>query len=358
MQKARSQKAKNRPSPAVPTGSGGISASGLTSHWRTMPTAASSVASAARQASLSELVKSVARGEFHGSVLKAELSGAEAEVACLHDALRAASGMVGLNERAATEQRGELQLHQRLAEKLQAELHSVLLTTYYLLLTTTYCLTAYCLLLTAYYLLLTTDCLLLQAELHAVEHERNGLAEKLAGAQSKNSAWEERVETVTAEFEERTRQWQNELRTEGAKWQQHSLSLTGKLSVAQAHSLAQAAQAQEASEQRDAAVAACEEQLRAEQRMGSEADALKQALADTKASLQRGWAAWAAREAEVIEARKEAAENARRAEEKAEALAAAQGALEMRGNELGAPTPTPTPAPTPTPTPNPYSTPN
>ena len=153
LQKARSQKAKNRPSPAAPTGSGGISASGLTSHWRTMPTAASSVASAARQASLSELVKSVARGEFHGSVLKAELSGAEAEVACLHDALRAASGMVGLNERAATEQRGELQLHQRLAEKLQVELHSVLLTTYYYLLLTAYCLTAYCL--TAYCLLLT-----------------------------------------------------------------------------------------------------------------------------------------------------------------------------------------------------------
>ena len=240
LQKARSQKAKNRPSPAVPTGSSGIAASGLTSHWRTMPTAASSVASAARQASLSELVKSVARGEFHGSVLKAELSGAEAEVACLHDALRAASGMVGLNERAATEQRSELAQHQRLAEKLQAELH-------------------------------------------AVEHERNGLAEKLAGAQSKIRAWEERVETVTAEFEERTRQWQDELRTEGAKWQQHSLSLTGKLSVAQAHGLAQAAQAQEASEQRDAAVAACEEQLHAEQRLGSEADALKQALAVARA---------------------------------------------------------------------------
>ena len=73
------------------------------------------------------------------------------------------------------------------------------------------------------------------------------------------------METVTAEFEERTRQWQEELRTEGAKWQQHSLSLAGKRSVAQAHSLAQTAQAQEASEQRDAAVAACEEQLRAEQ---------------------------------------------------------------------------------------------
>ena len=75
--------------------------------------------------------------------------------------------------------------------------------------------------------------------------------------------------------------------------------LAGKLSVAQAHGLAQAAQAQEASEQRDAAVAACEEQLHAEQRLGSEADALKQALADAKASLQRGWAAWAAREAEA-----------------------------------------------------------
>ena len=36
------------------------------------------------------------------------------------------------------------------------------------------------------------------------------------------------METVTAEFEERTRQWQEELRTEGAKWQQHSLSLAGK----------------------------------------------------------------------------------------------------------------------------------
>ena len=70
--------------------------------------------------------------------------------------------------------------------------------------------------------------------------------------------------------------------------------------------------------------------------MGTEAEVLKQALADAKASLQRGWAAWAAREAELVEARKEAAENARRAEEKAEALAAAQGALEMRGNELGA----------------------
>ena len=115
MQKARSQKAKNRPSPAVPAGSGGASGSGLSSHWRSLPTAASSVASAARQASLSELVKSVARGEFHGSVLKAELSGAEAEVACLHDALRAASGMVDLNGRAAT----ELQLQERLAEKLQ-----------------------------------------------------------------------------------------------------------------------------------------------------------------------------------------------------------------------------------------------
>ena len=191
-----------------------------------MPTAASSVASAARQASLSELVKSVARGEFHGSVLKAELGGTEAEVACLHDALRAASGMVGLNERAATEQRAELQLHQRLAEKLQAELH-------------------------------------------AVEHERNALDERLAGAQSKNKAWEERVEKVTAEFEERTRQWQNELRTEGAKWQQHTLALTGKLSVAQAHALAQAAQVQEANEQRDAAVAACEQQLRAEQRVAA-----------------------------------------------------------------------------------------
>jgi chromosome segregation ATPase len=293
MQKARSQKAKHRPSPAVPAEPSETSASGLASHWRKMPTAASSVASAARQASLSELVKSVARGEFHGSVLKAELGGTEAEVACLHDALRAASGMVGLNERAATEQRAELQLHQRLAEKLQAELH-------------------------------------------AVEHERNALDERLAGAQSKNKAWEERVETVTAEFEERTRQWQNELRTEGAKWQQHTLALTGKLSVAQAHALAQAAQVQEANEQRDAAVAACEQQLRAEQRVAAHADALKQALEDAKASLQRGWAAWAAREAEVAEARKEAAENARRADEKAEALAAAQGALEMRGNELGA----------------------
>ena len=53
MQKARSQKAKNRPSPAVPAGSGGASGSGLSSHWRSLPTAASSVASAARQASLS-----------------------------------------------------------------------------------------------------------------------------------------------------------------------------------------------------------------------------------------------------------------------------------------------------------------
>ena len=35
--------------------------------------------------------------------------------ACLHDALRAASGMVDLNGRAAT----ELQLQERLAEKLQ-----------------------------------------------------------------------------------------------------------------------------------------------------------------------------------------------------------------------------------------------
>ena len=68
----------------------------------------------------------------------------------------------------------------------------------------------------------------LQAELHSVELERDGLAQKLAGAEAKNRAWEERVETVTAEFEERTRQWQEELRTEGAKWQQHSLSLAGK----------------------------------------------------------------------------------------------------------------------------------
>ena len=29
-------------------------------------------------------------------------------------------------------------------------------------------------------------------------------------------------------MDERTRQWQEELRTEGAKWQQHSLSLAGK----------------------------------------------------------------------------------------------------------------------------------
>ena len=88
--------------------------------------------------------------------------------------------------------------------------------------------------------------------------------------------------------------------------------------------------------------------------MGAEAEVLKQALADAKASLQRGWAAWAAREAELVEARKEAAENARRAEEKAEALAAAQGALEMRGNELvrlglglGLANPNPNPNPNP-----------
>ena len=37
--------------------------------------------------------------------------------------------------------------------------------------------------------------------------------------------------------------------------------------------------------------------------MGAEAEVLKQALADAKASLQRGWAAWAAREAELVEAR-------------------------------------------------------
>ena len=242
-QKSRSQKKKNQP-PPVP------SATALGSH-RDRTGSASSVASVARQASLTELVKSVSRGEFHGSVLKAELSSAEVEVACLHDALRSSAELRDLNAN----------------------------------------------------------------ELHAAEHERDELEGKLLESQAKNRAWEERVETVTAEFEERTRQWQNELSGEGSKWQQHSLSLSSKLSEAQAQLL-------EASEQRDVAVAA-------ETR-------LKQALDDAKASLQQGWAAWEAREAEVTEARKEAAGNARRAEEKAEAVAAAQGALAMRGNELDA----------------------
>ena len=63
---------------------------GVSTHWRTAIAGASSVATAARQASLTELVKSVARGEWHGTVLKAELGGAEAEAACLIDALRSA----------------------------------------------------------------------------------------------------------------------------------------------------------------------------------------------------------------------------------------------------------------------------
>ena len=109
------------------------------------------MATAARQASLTELVKSVARGEWHGTVLKAELGGAEAEAACLIDALRSAGELRELSERAAAEQREELQLQQRLAEKLRAELQ-------------------------------------------AAESERDELAGKLAGSHAKNKAWEERVD--------------------------------------------------------------------------------------------------------------------------------------------------------------------
>ena len=157
--------------------SGGSGGGAAASKWLAVGAAATSVASAARQATLTELVTTVARGEWHATVLKNELGGSESEVACLHDALRSAAELRALSEKRAGEQHAELQLQTRLVEKLRAELAGA-------------------------------------------EHEREELASRLGVAMQTGSGWEERIKQVTADFEQRTEEWQQQLEQQGAKWKE------------------------------------------------------------------------------------------------------------------------------------------
>lgn len=160
---------------AAPNGSG--SGGAAVSKWLAVGAAATSVASAARQATLTELVTTVARGEWHATVLKNELGGSESEVACLHDALRSAAELRALSEKRAGEQHAELQLQTRLVEKLRAELAGA-------------------------------------------EHEREEMAGRLGVALQTDNGWEARIAQVTAEFEQRTDEWQQQLEQQSAKWKE------------------------------------------------------------------------------------------------------------------------------------------
>ena len=59
-----------------------------------------------------------------------------------------------------------------------------------------------------------------RAELHARTDEQDGLVSRLAASQRVNDEWQERVRSVSSEFEARSAEWQSQLMHADGKWRQ------------------------------------------------------------------------------------------------------------------------------------------
>ena len=127
---------------------------------------------------MAQLVEDGARSEAHARLLHLELGDAEDDIGWLRDALASATEKRVANDRAAglQQQHGEEELgaERRAGDKLRNELREL-------------------------------------------QSEQTALVGRLAASQRVNDEWQERVRAVSAEFEARTLEWQEQLQLEATK---------------------------------------------------------------------------------------------------------------------------------------------
>ena len=85
----------------------------------------------------------------------------------------------------------------------------------------------------------------LRSELRAREDEQQGLVTRLATAQRVNDEWQERVRSVSSEFEARTSEWQAQLMAADGKWRQIVETLQRRLGAANERHTSEARELQE-----------------------------------------------------------------------------------------------------------------
>ena len=147
---------------------------------------------------VSELLDEVARSEAHVLVVAGDLKAMEVEDAWLRDALSSAA-----KQRALSRQAEEGQ--SRALADLESELE-----------------------------LQRATANTLRADLVALQQEHQHVLSRLSAAQEASEAWQARIRSVSSDFESCTREWQAQLASEGAKWQQQAQTLRDCLTAAQA----------------------------------------------------------------------------------------------------------------------------
>ena len=149
---------------------------------------------AARAATLSALVDEGARGELQSRVLCGELHDVEGQVGWLIDALERAQHTIELDGRAAQQNTERWEAEVR-AERDASER--------------------------------------LKTELRARQEEHESLVQRLMAAQRVNDEWQERVRTVSSEFEATSHDWQQQLQLADSKWRAMVDALRQRLSTAE-----------------------------------------------------------------------------------------------------------------------------
>ena len=168
----------------------------------------SSAAAAARNATLTQLVDDATRSDAHATILAVELHSGEKEIAWLSEAL------LTTQQRLAHTESTALQQHQQSEAALSAE---------------------------------QATQQRMADELRARYEEQEGLVSRLQTAQRVNEEWQERVRSVSAEFEATAADWQAQLTMADGKWRAMVDALRTRLATSEALNSDNAARIQQLS---------------------------------------------------------------------------------------------------------------
>ena len=148
-----------------------------------------------RQNNMTQLVDEAARSESHATVLSVELHDTEGELTWLAEALHATRSSLERSERSASE-------YHETGERLRIELR-------------------------------------------ARQEEQEGLVGRLEKAQRVNDEWQERVRSVSAEFESTAADWQAQLTMADGKWRAMVDALRTRLGAAESLNASDASRLQQ-----------------------------------------------------------------------------------------------------------------